>query len=133
VSDELIVKLGPGKRVEAQLQGGLVVHTDQPVDHGGEGSAPSPFALFLASLGTCAGVFVASFCRSRGLSTEGIRLLQRSRYDESGRLVAVEIDVELPASFPEKYREALPRVVDGCTVKRAIAAGPEIAVRTVAA
>jgi putative redox protein len=37
----------------------------------------------------------------------------------------------VPASFPEKYREALVRVADQCSVKRAIQAQPVFQVRTV--
>ena len=30
---------------------------------GGQGSAPTPFATFLASMGTCAGIYVLGFCK----------------------------------------------------------------------
>ncbi|HCT72209.1 MAG TPA: osmotically inducible protein C, partial [Bacteroidales bacterium] len=40
------------KKVIAEFNGYRIV-TDQPERAGGEGSAPAPFDLFLASLGTC--------------------------------------------------------------------------------
>jgi putative redox protein len=40
-----------GQKVDAQYSG-FTIHTDQPVEDGGDGSAPTPFSLFLASLGT---------------------------------------------------------------------------------
>jgi ribosomal protein S12 methylthiotransferase accessory factor len=43
-----------GVVVEAHLEG-TTIRTDQPVSHGGGGTAPAPFELFLASIGTCAG------------------------------------------------------------------------------
>jgi ribosomal protein S12 methylthiotransferase accessory factor len=131
-SSDLVITLPGGKRVDAQV-GRHVVRTDQPVEGGGEDSAPSPFSLFLASIGTCAGIFVAGFCQKRGLPTEGIRIRQRNHFHpETGALARVELDVEVPPSFPDRYREALVRVAEQCAVKRAIQAQPVFQVRTVA-
>ena len=127
---EIVVTFPGGKRVDAQV-GGHMVRTDQPVQGGGENTAPSPFALFAASLGTCAGIFVVGFCQKRGLSTEGIRIVERLHHGEDGTLTGVDLDIEIPAGFPEKYRDALVRVADQCSVKRAIQAQPAFQVRTV--
>ncbi|MCC6336888.1 MAG: OsmC family protein [Myxococcales bacterium] len=129
-TSEIVVTLPGGRRVDA-LIGGHVVRTDQPKDNGGEDTAPSPFNLFLASLGTCAGIFVQGFCAKRGISTDGIVLKERPSYSPEGVLTAVDIDIELPAGFPEKYREAVVRVASECSVKRAIAAQPHFTVRAV--
>jgi ribosomal protein S12 methylthiotransferase accessory factor len=126
---EIVVTLPGGKRVDAQV-GRHLVRTDQPVAGGGEDSAPSPYQLFLASIGTCAGIFVAGFCQKRGLSTEGIRIVERLRAAEDGSLAGVDLDIEVPPGFPEKYHEALVRVADQCSVKKAIQVQPRFAVRT---
>ena len=131
MASEIVVTLPGGKRVDAQI-GKHVVRTDQPVEAGGEDSAPPPFGLFLASIGTCAGIYVAGFCQKRGLPTDGIRLVQRNHFDpEKGHLVRVEIDVEVPPTFPAKYHDALVRVADQCAVKKAIQAQPVFEVKTV--
>ena len=133
MASEMIVTLPGGKRVDTQI-GRHVIRTDQPVDNGGEDGAPSPFNLFLAAIGTCAGIYVAGFCQKRGLPTDGIQLRQRNHFDqETGVLTRVEIDVEVPPSFPEKYRDALVRVADQCAVKKAIQAQPVFEVKTVVA
>jgi ribosomal protein S12 methylthiotransferase accessory factor len=133
MSSELVVTLPGGKKVDARLEA-HVVRTDQPVSNGGEDTAPSPFNLFLAAIGTCAGIYVAGFCQKRGLPTEGIRLVQRSHLDPvSGALSRVDIDIEVPPGFPEKYRDALVRVADQCAVKKAIQAQPVFDVKTVVA
>jgi putative redox protein len=132
-TSELFVTLPGGKKVDA-LVGKHVVRTDQPAESGGDDTAPPPFALFLAAIGTCAGIYVAGFCQKRGLPTEGIRIRQRNHFDrETGALQRVELDVEVPPAFPEKYREALVRVADQCAVKKAIQAQPTFEVRTVVA
>ncbi len=129
-TSEILVTLPGGRRVDAQV-GRHLVRTDQPQGNGGEDTAPSPFEHFLAAIGTCAGIFVQGFCAKRGLPTEGIRILERVRYAEDGALAGVDLDIEVPASFPEKYREALVRVADQCSVKKAIQAQPRFLVRTV--
>jgi ribosomal protein S12 methylthiotransferase accessory factor len=133
MSSEMIVTLPGGKRVDTTI-GSHVIRTDQPVSHGGEDTAPSPFNLFLAAIGTCAGIYVAGFCQKRGLPTDGITLAQRNHLDPAtGVLVRVELDIRVPPSFPEKYLEALVRVADQCAVKKAIQAQPVFEVKTVVA
>ncbi len=131
-ASEIVVTLPGGRRVDARV-GKHVVHTDQSVEDGGEDAAPSPFQVFLAAIGTCAGVFVQGFCAKREISSEGIRIVERSRVNEAGALVAVDLEIQVPPSFPEKYREALVRVADKCSVKQAIQAQPKFEVRTVVA
>ena len=115
-----------GVQVNAQFNG-FEVATDQPARNGGENSAPSPFDFFLASLGTCAGFFALRFCQQRELSTEGLRLqLTTERNAESKRLDRVEITMQLPHDFPEKYRSAIIRATDQCAVKKALLDPPEI-------
>jgi ribosomal protein S12 methylthiotransferase accessory factor len=129
MASELLVTLPGGKRVDTKI-GTHVVRTDQPRSNGGEDTAPAPFDLFLAAIGTCAGIYVAGFCQKRDLPTAGIRLVQRNHFDpETGALVKVEIDVEVPPDFPEKYRDALVRVADQCAVKKAIQAQPTFHVK----
>lgn len=112
-----------GKRVDASF-GGHVVHTDQPEDLGGSDGAPSPFDLFLASLATCAGIYIVGFCQARGLSTDGFSVRQQSHIDPKGQEPAnVELTVSFPPDFPEKYKNAVIRAAEGCKVKKTIAQG----------
>lgn len=126
--DPIDVSFPGGKRVDARI-GAFVVHTDQPSDHGGEGSAVAPFDLFLASLATCAGLYVLGFCQARGLPTDGLRLRQKVELDPATKLPnRIRLEVALPPSFPEKYRSAIGRAAEGCKVKKTIAAAPTIEV-----
>lgn len=126
---EITVTLPGDRRVDAHVRG-HTVHTDQPRDNGGEDAAPSPFELFLASIGTCAGIFVQGFCASRKLPTAGIVIHQRLHYADDGGLESVALELALPPSFPAKYQDALVRVVEQCSVKKAIAAQPAFRVTT---
>jgi len=131
MNSEMIVTFGGGKKVDADFNG-FTIHTDQAEYAGGEGSAPEPFSLFLASIGTCAGIFVLSFCQSRGIPTEGIRLVQSHFAKESGRGIGkIEIAIELPPDFPEKYKDAVISAANLCAVKKHIMEPPEFIVKAV--
>jgi len=127
---EMIVDFPGGARVDAHFNG-FTVKTDQPANGGGDGSAPTPFLTFLASLGTCAGIYVLGFCRSRGLPTDGIRIIQRMHTNSlNGALEKVELEIQVPPTFPEKYYPALIRSADQCAVKKAIEQPPAFDVHT---
>ncbi len=119
-----------GMGVDSHFKG-HTIHTDQPEASGGQDSGPAPFDLFLASIGTCAGFYVARFCEQRQIATEGLRVtLEPIRNPERHRLGKIRIEVRLPAGFPEKYRAAVVRAVDQCAVKRHILEPPEFEVVT---
>jgi putative redox protein len=113
-----------GKVVTAHSHG-HIIKTDQPVSGGGLNSAPSPFELFLASIGTCAGIYVKSFCDNRKIPTENIKIIQSAEFDEeTGLPVHIQLDIKLPPDFPEKYKEAVISVAELCKVKKSMASPP---------
>ena len=120
-----------GAKVNARL-GKHVVKTDQKERGGGEDSAPAPFEYFLASLATCAGIYVKVFCDRRGIDSSKIRINQKQRSDpQTRKLIGIDLDIILPEDFPEKYIDAVIKAADGCAVKRLLKDPPEIEVRTV--
>ncbi len=128
---DMTISFPGGARVDAQF-GSFTVRTDQPLQGGGDASAPTPFALFLASLGTCAGIYVLSFCKQRGLPTDGIRISQRVEPDlKTGLVGTVAMDIEVPPDFPEKYHASLVRAAEQCTVKKHLEHPPSFDVKTV--
>ena len=95
------ITLDGGKVVTAHLNGKTIM-TDQSVRNGGGGTAPEPFELFLASIGTCAGIYVKSFCDQRGITAEGIRIIQSVEFDSEKRVPSrFRLDIQLPAGFPQ--------------------------------
>ena len=118
------------KKVNANISG-QIIKTDQPISSGGDGSAPTPFDLFLASIGTCAGIYVKSFCDQRNIPSEGINLLQQMEYDNENHLVSkIKIEIQLPHDFPEKYKEAVINAAKLCAVKRHLQNPPEFEIIT---
>ena len=113
---------------------GFIVQTDQPPKYGGEGSAPSPYDYFLASIGACAGIYVLKFCEKRSIPTGDISLIQRLEYlkteDDKSLLDKIILEIIIPPSFPEKYRTALIKVADQCAVKKTIMNPPKFETKT---
>lgn len=113
-----------GKVVTAHTHG-HIIRTDQPLDNGGSNTAASPFDLFLASIGTCAGIYVKSFCDNRKIPTDNIKIIQKTEYNkETGLPVNITIDIQLPSDFPEKYKDSVINVAGLCKVKKSIANPP---------
>ena len=120
-----------GKRVYADF-GGFTIETDQPVRGGGDGSAPAPFDLFLASIGTCAGIFALGFMQQRGIDPEGSSIAMDMNYDrEKGLIGEIVIELTLPPEFPEKYKAAIVNAMELCTVKKHIHQPPEFTITAV--
>ncbi len=123
---EMMIDFPGGARVDAHF-GPFTVHTDQPP----AASAPTPFATFLASLGTCAGIYVLGFCQQRGLPTEGIRIIQRMHSNPfSGMVEKIDLEIQVPPTFPEKYRPSLIRSAELCAVKKHMENPPSFEVTT---
>lgn len=131
MSSQMTIHFPGNKRVNATYDG-FEIETDQEVDSGGEGSAPEPFDLFLASIATCAGIYVLGFCQRREIPHEGVRLVQSWQRDEkTRRLTTIRISIEVPSDFPEKYHAPLIRAANQCAVKKTMEAPPEFVVETV--
>jgi len=124
---DMIITLEGKATVKAQYNG-HTIKTDQP-EPAGDNSAPPPFDLFLASIGTCAGIYVKSFCTQRGIPTDQIKLVQTMEFDPAKRMVSkIGLDIQLPPDFPEKYRSAVINAAELCAVKKHLHNPPEITI-----
>ncbi len=127
---EMLIDFPGGDRVDAHF-GPYTVMTDQPSPNGEPGVAPSPFDLFIASIGTCAGIYVLGFCKQRNLPTAGIRIIERTHRSRlTGMVENVDIEIQVPPGFPEKYLPAMVRSAELCAVKKHIETPPEFTVVT---
>ncbi|MDZ7860559.1 MAG: OsmC family protein [Candidatus Krumholzibacteriota bacterium] len=122
---DLTVTFPGNQKVRAEYNG-FIIKSDQPEEDGGEGSAPSPFDLFLASIATCSGTYLLRFCQSRDIATDDIKVIQKMESNgETGKLEKIRIIVDLPDDFPEKYKKAALNSMELCTVKKNIIDPPE--------
>jgi ribosomal protein S12 methylthiotransferase accessory factor len=128
---DIKVTLEDGKQVATQIGAHRIV-TDQPTKYGGQDVAPAPFDLFLASIATCAGFFVKSYCDNKGIDASGIDLVMTPQVDEKTKQITGFVTtINVPPSLPEKVHNALQRAAQQCTVKKTINAHPAFTVQTV--
>ncbi len=126
----IAVSFSGGMKVNAEFEG-FTVKTDQAVKNGGEGSAPEPFNLFLASIAACAGVYALDFCRAREIPARDLTLTMAYEFDPVAvRCRKIRLDLKLPRGFPDKYKKAIIRVMDLCSVKKNILEPPEFEIST---
>lgn len=121
---DMVVNFPGGQKVDA-IYKGFTIKSDQSERSGGEGTAPAPFDLFLASIGTCAGYYVLAFCQERGIPTDNINVvLKTERNREIGMIGRIIIDINLPEGFPDKYRKAVISAANLCAVKKHVLKAP---------
>ncbi len=119
------------KQVFAEVNG-HTIKTDQAKQSGGDGEFPEPFIMFLASLGTCAGIYVKSFCDQRGIDSTNIRLKQAQNFNPIKKIIdQIEIQIEIPHDFPEKYEKALIHTASLCAVKKHMKEDIEVEVKAI--
>ena len=124
---EMIIDFPGGSRVDAHF-GDFTLYTDQlPA-----ATAPTPFATFLASIGTCAGIYVLGFCQQRGLPSEGIRIVQRMFQNPSNGMVGkIDLEIQVPPTFPERYLSELIKSAELCAVKKHLEQPPQFNVSAI--
>ena len=128
---DIVVDFPGGARVDAHF-GEFTIATDQPAQGGGQDSAPTPFDTFLASIGTCVGIYVLGFCKERGLPTDDIRVVQRvyRNNNDHGMVDKIDLKLQVPPSFPDKYYNALIRSASQCLVKKHLEKPPQFDINT---
>ena len=123
---ELLIDFPGESRVDAHFSG-FTVHTDQPPT----ASAPSPFDLFLSAIGTCAGIYVLGFCRQRSLPTKDMHIIERVHRNQlTGMVEKIDLEIQIPSGFPEKYRDSLIRSAELCAVKKHLENPPKFGITT---
>jgi ribosomal protein S12 methylthiotransferase accessory factor len=120
-----------GKKVNAEIDG-FTHKTDQALISGGEESAPEPFSLFLSSIGTCTGIYVLRFCQERNIDTTGMKIIQSMDLNSlSGMIDKIKLNIILPDGFPDKYRKAVIKAANLCSVKKHMENLPQFIITTI--
>ena len=121
----------PGGKGVGAIIDGRTIQTDQRAENGGEGSAPEPFELFLASIATCAGIYALGFCQARDIGTVGLGLTMSCEKDPVAKLYRkISLNLKLPEGFPAEHEASIKRAMDLCAVKKHIMNAPEFEIVT---
>ena len=123
---DMIINFPGGKKVDAKYKD-FTIKTDQPEHGGGDGSSPEPFSLFVASIGTCTGVYVLNFCQKRKIPTENIKLVLKIDKDKETHMInKINIEIQVPEDFPDNYKNAVIKSAGLCAVKKHLEKPPRI-------
>ena len=115
-----------GKKVDAEFKN-FKIKTDQSINNGGEETAPEPFSLFIASIGTCAGIYVLSFCQKRNIPTDDIELILKTHENKENHMIKkININIQVSQNFPDQYKNAIIKTAELCSVKKHLEKPPEI-------
>jgi len=126
IAAPIVVTHGSGVRFDIQIRSHRIV-VDQTSRGGGDDVGPEPIELLGAALGSCIAYYVSQFCRARSLPCDDLVVTVDQRMaDAPSRIAAFAVRVVLPAPFPERYLDAIERVVRSCPAHNTLATGARI-------
>ncbi len=127
--------------LQVQYKGGVsfdvtsgkhVLVTDQPIEDGGNDAGMSPVELFIASLASCVGYFVARYCARHQIPCEGFTIEAGWTFAEQPhRVGGIDLQLRLPAALTPSQQQALLKVAHGCTVHQSLAIPPKVEIHMV--
>lgn len=101
--------------------GNHTVRIDVPASMGGKDRGPTPPELFIASLGSCVGAFVADYCGRAGVDTSDMTVdVTFDKVENPTRLVNLKVKVNLPNGDCGERQKAILRVAEHCPVHETI-------------
>jgi putative redox protein len=108
--------------------GNHMLQIDVPASMGGSDRGPTPPEIFIASLGSCVGAFVAQYCERNGLDAQNMTVdVVFDKADNPTRLINLKVKVNLPNAECQGQRsEAVKRVAAHCPVHETIATVEDI-------
>ena len=116
-------------RQEVVIDGKHRLITDEPVEVGGEGSAPAPHELLPAALASCVSTTLVMYARRKGWELGEVRV--DVSYDHRATPRRADITIGLGAELSAEQLELLEKVAAACPVRRSIETGFEFNERIV--
>ena len=111
----LEAKYVDSKKVEVRVNN-FILHTDMPIEAGGQNSAPNPFEMFMASFIACQAVFAMAYIEKNGLKKEDFSFRAEPVYDDKGLITKMTTIVKIPANFPKDKEVSFINVLKTCKV-----------------
>lgn len=100
------------------------------MENGGFDEGMTPPELLLASLGSCAGYYVAQYLKSRKLAPAGTRVrVSAEKAANPARMDHFEIEVSVPAACTDDERAGIERAVHKCLIHNTLLHPPSIGIK----
>ncbi|MBI5359313.1 MAG: OsmC family protein [Planctomycetes bacterium] len=115
-----------GAKFAVQIRGHKVV-VDQPVEGGGTDEGPTPPEYFVASLGSCVGVYAVAYCERHNVDVTGMTIgVKWEKSASPARVSKIDVSINIPKGVPEELRERVLAAANHCLIHNTITAQPEI-------
>ncbi|MBI4833375.1 MAG: OsmC family protein [Planctomycetes bacterium] len=124
---EMNVSYKGGIRFDVSVRGHNII-VDQPKEQGGKDEGPTPPELFIASLGTCIGVYAVWYCQKHKIPYEGMKVSMTwaKSTNPPARIDMIDATISLPGGCPEEHKKGLHEQAEKCMVHNTIMQTPEI-------
>lgn len=96
------------------------VVADEPKDHGGEDSGPSPQELLAGSLASCTAITMEMYAQRKGWDIGDVAVHVDYEPAQRGSPTRFRMVVDLPKELPEDQRERLMQIGAKCPVHRVL-------------
>jgi putative redox protein len=96
------------------------ITSDEPADHGGEDSGPSPQELLAASLASCVAITMEMYARRKRWDVAGLRVDVEYTPAERGHPTNFKVVMKVPAHLSEEQVEKLAVIAAKCPVHRTL-------------
>ena len=93
---------------------------DEPEDHGGDDSGPSPQELLAASLASCTAVTMAMYAERKGWEIGEVAVDVDYEPAQRGSPTRFRLDIRMPKELPDEQRERLLQIGAKCPVHRTL-------------
>jgi putative redox protein len=96
------------------------ITADEPADHGGDDTGPSPQELLAASLASCVAITMEMYARRKKWDVSGLRVDVEYIPAERGHPTNFKVVMKLPAHLSEEQTEKLAVIAAKCPVHRTL-------------
>ena len=112
-------------RVSGKLEQDVAIRdhrltADEPREHGGEDSGPSPQELLAASLASCTAITMEMYAKRKGWEVGEVTVHVEYEPAQRGSPTRFRMTVDLPKELPEDQRERLMQIGAKCPVHRVL-------------
>jgi putative redox protein len=94
--------------------------SDEPEEHGGADSGPSPQELLAASLASCTAITMVMYAERKGWEIGDVEVNVDYEPAQRGSPTKFDMKVKLPKELPEEQREKLMQIAAKCPVHRTL-------------
>ncbi|MBI5788093.1 MAG: OsmC family protein [Candidatus Schekmanbacteria bacterium] len=125
-SMEMKIAYKGSKKFLATCRGHQMI-IDLPEDQEGSDAGMTPPETFVASLGSCMGVYILNYCRNVKINpTDMLISVDWEKGANPARISHIKVNVKIPRMTQEDRKEALIKVAEHCLVHNTIHNPPKV-------